>query len=45
MAFVYKAERNIVLDDGENTKNLGLGPGTYNMVKGEKALHNCKPPF
>jgi len=34
MAFVYKAERNIVLDDTEQTKNLNIGPGSYELVKG-----------
>lgn len=45
MAFVYKAERNIVLDDTEQTKNLNIGPGSYELVKGQKSLYNSKPPF
>ena len=33
MAFVYKAERRIVLADTEDAKNLNVGPGSYQVTK------------
>lgn len=32
MAFVYKAERKIVLAETEETKNLNIGPGSYTVT-------------
>lgn len=33
MAFVYKAERKIVLANTEDARNTNLGPGSYQVVK------------
>ena len=33
MAFVYKAERKIVLADTEDAKNSNLGPASYQAHK------------
>lgn len=33
MAFVYKAERKIVLAETEDAKNINLGPGSYSVIK------------
>ena len=33
MAFVFKAERNIVLSNTEDARNKNLGPGSYQAQK------------
>jgi len=45
MAFVYKAERNIVLSNTEDAKNQNLGPGSYEAVKPGAKNYNSRPPF
>jgi hypothetical protein len=45
MAFVYKAERNIVLANTEGAKNLNLGPGSYAAQKPSNRHHGSRPPF
>ena len=48
MAFVYKAERRIVLADNEDVKNKIVGPGTYQMmseINPPTKNSRSKPPF
>ena len=40
MAFVYKAERKIVLADTEDARNLNLGPGAYQVVSATTKQYN-----
>ena len=41
MAFVFKAERNIVLANTEDAKNKNLGPGSYQVGKGNMRNYNA----
>ena len=48
MAFVYKAERKIVLADGEDVRNKLVGPGAYQLISDiNPPIKNSrmKPPF
>jgi len=46
MAFVYKAERNIVLTHTEEARNLNLGPGSYQVDKPILPKnYGSRPPF
>ena len=45
MAFVFKAERQIVLASTEGDKNLNLGPCSYQATKPVSKHISSRPPF